>query len=106
MSETPENDHLLEKTITLNNLLESEKAETIQSYIENNLTNNDILNMRFTSSQKSLLIKLVLIETNQFSSLFESIKKKLSKDELINLINYPDDNSNTPLLYAKAVMKK
>jgi len=100
MSETPENDQLLEKTVTLENLCLSEKAETIQSYIENNLTNNDILNMRFTSSQKSLLIKLVLIETNQFPNLFESIKKKLSKDELLNFINYPDDNSNTPLLYA------
>ena len=100
MSETPENDPLLDKTVALTNLFESETVEQIQSYIENNLTNNDILNMRFTSSQKSLLIKLVLLETNQFPNLFESVKKKLSKDELINLINFPDDNSNTPLLYA------
>ena len=78
MSETPENDPLLDKTVTLTNLFESETVEQIQSYIENNLTNNDILNMRFTSSQKSLLIKLVLLETNQFPNLFESVKKKLS----------------------------
>lgn len=100
MSETIEKDPLFDKTIILTNLFETETVEEIKEFLSNNLTGNDILNIRFTSSQKSLLIKLVLLESNQFPVLFDIIKNKLTKEELTSLINLPDDNSNTPLLYA------
>ena len=98
--EKSEEDPLLEKTTTLTLLLENESIEEISSYLEEELTGKEILAIRFTSSQKSLLIKLVLIDSDQFPNLFNIIKKKLSKEELTFLINLPDDNSNTPLLYA------
>ena len=100
MSEAKEEDPLLEKTSKLTVLLETENIQELSSYLENNITGKDLLSIRFTSSQKSLLIKLVLLETNQFPAIFEIIKKKLTKEELISLVNLPDDNSNTPLLYA------
>ena len=100
MSESSDMDPLQEKATKLTLLFEAENIEEIISYLENNLTGSDILSLRFTSSQKSILIKLVLLETNQFSVIFDIIKKKLSKEELVTLINLPDDNSNTPLLYA------
>ena len=100
MSENIDNDILFEKTAKLTTLFESENVKDISSYLEENITGKDILNIRFTSSQKSILIKLVLLESNQFPFIFDIIKKKLSKDELVSLINLPDDNSNTPLLYA------
>ena len=93
-------DPLTDKKTKLTLLFELENITTISSFLEDNLTGKDILNIRFTSSQKSILIKLVLLESNQFPSLFEIIKKKLTKEELTSLINLPDDNSNTPLLYA------
>ena len=101
MSETiDKEDPLIEKTSKLNILLETENIEEISSFLENDLTGKDLLNIRFTSSSKSILIKLVLLESNQFPNLFDIVKKKLSKEELTSLINLPDDNSNTPLLYA------
>ncbi len=101
MSETKEKDDpLSEKISKLTNLFDIENVDEMSSFFENNLTAKDILSMRFTSSQKSLLIKLVLLESNQFPNLFDIIKKKLSKEELISFVNLPDDNSNTPLLYA------
>ena len=103
MSESEDNvdkDPLFDKIIELTNLFDSENTQEIQYFLENNLTGKEILNIRFTSSQKSLLIKLVLLESNQFPTLFDIIKTKLSKEELVSFINLPDDNSNTPLLYA------
>ena len=100
MSEANEKDPFIEKISKLNALFDTESTEKIKLFLENDLTGNDILNIRFTSSQKTLLIKLVLLESNQFPVLFDIIKNKLTKEELISLVNLPDDNSNTPLLYA------
>ena len=95
-----EEDPLLEKTTTLTLLLDNENIEEITSYLKEELTDKDIMAIRFTSSQKSILIKLVLLDSDEFLNLFDIIKKKLTKEELTTLINLPDDNSNTPLLYA------
>ena len=84
--EKSEEDPLLEKTTTLTLLLENESIEEISSYLEEELTGKEILAIRFTSSQKSLLIKLVLIDSDQFPNLFNIIKKKISKEELNFLI--------------------
>ena len=85
MSETKEKDDPLnEKISKLTNLFDIENVDEMSSFFENNLTAKDILSMRFTSSQKSLLIKLVILESNQFPNLFDIIKKKLSKEELIS----------------------
>ena len=100
MSQTTEQDSIFQKTSTLSTYFENENVEKIQSYIKNNLTEKDILNMRFTSSKKTLLIKLVLLECNQFTSLFDLIKEKLSENDLRAYVNKPDEDSNTPLLYA------
>ena len=100
MEQNKEQDSLFQKTSTLSTYFENENVEKIQSYIKNDLTQNDILNMRFTSSKKTLLIKLVLLECNQFTALFDLIKEKLSENELKSYVNIPDEDSNTPLLYA------
>jgi palmitoyltransferase len=100
MAENQEQDILFQKTSILSTYFESENIEKIQSYIKNKLTKNDILNMRFTSSKKTLLIKLVLLECSQFTSLFDLIKEKLDPNDLILYVNIPDEDSNTPLLYA------
>ena len=94
------NDLLFDKVSQLSLLFETESVDKIKNFLEENLTGSEILNIRFTSSQKTLLIKLVLLESNQFPILFDIIKKKLTNEELISLVNLPDDNSNTPLLYA------
>jgi palmitoyltransferase len=100
MAETKEQDLIFQKTSTLSTYFENENVEKIQSYIKNELTDKDILNMRFTSSKKTLLIKLVLLECSQFTTLFESIKEKISENDLKSYVNMPDEDSNTPLLYA------
>ena len=100
MAESQEQNNLFKKTSQLSTFFENENIEKIQSYIKNDLTGNDILNMRFTSSKKTLLIKLVLLESNQFTPLFDLIKEKLNPNDLKKYINIPDEDSNTPLLYA------
>ena len=77
MSETPANDHLLEKTITLNNLLESEKAETIQSYIENNLTSIDDLACAFVKFENCFgKVKYKYIKGDLAKNFCNSIEQK------------------------------
>ena len=49
MSQTTEQDSIFQKTSTLSTYFENENVEKIQSYIKDNLTEKDILNMRFTS---------------------------------------------------------
>ena len=100
MAQTKEQDLIFQKTSTLSTYFENENVEKIQSYIKNDLTDKDILNMRFTSSKKTLLIKLVLLECSQFTPLFELIKEKISENDLKSYVNMPDEDSNTPLLYA------
>ena len=100
MEESKEQDSLFQKTSILSTYFENENVEKIQNYIKNDLTESDILNMRFTGSKKSLLIKLVLLECNQFTALFELIKEKLKPNDLKSYVNIPDEDSNTPLLYA------
>ena len=100
MAQTNEQDLIFQKTSTLSTYFENENVEKIQSYIKNDLTDKDILNMRFTSSKKTLLIKLVLLECSQFTPLFELIKEKISENDLKSYVNMPDEDSNTPLLYA------
>ena len=56
--------------------------------------------MRFTSSKKTLLIKLVLLVSSQFTPLLELIKEKISENDLKAYVNMHDEDSNTPLLYA------
>ena len=82
MDKNQEQDSNFKKTSTLSTYFENENVEKIQSFIKNDLTDKDILNMRFTSSKKTLLIKLVLLECSQFTSLFELIKEKISEDDL------------------------
>ena len=82
------------------NFFENENIESLQLYIKNQLSDFDILNMRFSSTKKTLLIKLILLETNQFVSIFNLIKEKLKKNDLKSYVNLPDNDSNTPLLYA------
>ena len=100
MEQTQEEDSIFQKTSTLSTYFENENVEKIQSYIRDNLTEKDILNMRFTSSKKTLLIKLVLLECNQFTTLFDLIKEKVKEGDLRAYVNMPDEDSNTPLLYA------
>ena len=100
MEQTQEDDSIFQKTSTLSTYFENENVEKIQSYIRDNLTEKDILNMRFTSSKKTLLIKLVLLECNQFTALFDLIKEKVNENDLRSYVNMPDEDSNTPLLYA------
>ena len=100
MAQINEQDLIFQKTSTLSTYFENENVEKIQSYIKNDLTDKDILNMRFTSSKKTLLIKLVLLECSQFTPLFELIKEKISENDLKSYVNMPDEDSNTPLLYA------
>ena len=100
MAESQEQNNLFQKTSKLSTFFENENIEKIQSYIKNDLSEDDILNMRFTSSKKTLLIKLVLLECNQFTPLFDLIKEKLNPNDLKSYINVPDEDSNTPLLYA------
>ena len=100
MDKNQEQDSNFKKTSTLSTYFENENVEKIQSFIKNDLTDKDILNMRFTSSKKTLLIKLVLLECSQFTSLFELIKEKISEDDLKIYVNMADEDSNTPLLYA------
>ena len=100
MEKNKNKDSIFQKTSTLSTYFENENVEKIKSYIKNDLTGNDILNMKFTSSEKTLLIKLVLLEFNQFTNLFELIKEKLTENELKSYVNKPDKDSNTPLLYA------
>ena len=71
-----EEDPLLEKTTTLTLLLDNENIEEITSYLKEELTDKDIMAIRFTSSQKSILIKLVLLDSDEFLNLFDIIKKK------------------------------
>ena len=91
---------IYKKIAALSGFFENENVEKIQAYIKNDLTEYDILNMRFTSSKKTLLIKLVLLECSQFTALFDLIKEKISENELKSYVNMPDEDSNTPLLYA------
>ena len=100
MEQTQEDDSIFQKTSTLSTYFENENVEKIQSFIRDNLTEKDILNMRFTSSKKTLLIKLVLLECNQFTALFDLIKEKVNENDLRAYVNMPDEDSNTPLLYA------
>ena len=100
MEQTQEEDSIFQKTSTLSTYFENENVEKIQSYIRDNLTEKDILNMRFTSSKKTLLIKLVLLECNQFTTLFDLIKEKVKEGDLRAYVNMADEDSNTPLLYA------
>ena len=100
MEQNKDQDTLIKKTNTLTTYFENENVEKIQFYIKNELTPNDILNIRFTSSKKTLLIKLVLLESNQFTSLFDLLKEKLKENDLKSYVNVPDEDSNTPLLYA------
>ena len=81
-----EEDPLLEKTTTLTLLLDNENIEEITSYLKEELTDKDIMAIRFTSSQKSILIKLVLLDSDEFLNLFDIIKKKINKRR-INHIN-------------------
>ena len=99
-NENQKEDQFFQKTSTLSTYFENENVEKIQTFIKNDLTGSDILNMRFTSSKKTLLIKLVLLESSQFTSLFDLIKEKISENDLKSYVNMPDEDSNTPLLYA------
>ena len=92
-------DSLFQKTSVLSTYFENENVEKIYNYIKNDLTGRDILNMKFISS-KTLLIKLVLLECSQFTNLFDLIKEKIGENDLKSYINMPDQDSNTPLLYA------
>ena len=92
-------DSLFQKTSVLSTYFENENVEKIYNYIKNDLTGSDILNMKFISS-KTLLIKLVLLECSQFTNLFDLIKEKIGENDLKSYINMPDQDSNTPLLYA------
>ena len=69
MAQRKEPDLIFQKTSTLL-ILENKNVEKIQSYIKNDSTDKDILNMRFTSSKKTLLIKIVLLECSQFTPIF------------------------------------
>ena len=100
MAQRKEQDLIFQKTSTLSTYFENENVEKIQSFIKNDLTDKDILNMRFTSFKKTLLIKLVLLECSQFTPLFELIKEKISENDLKAYVNKPDENNNSPLLYA------
>ena len=100
MDKTQDQDSIFQKTSTLSTYFENENVENIQNYIKNNLTEKDILNMRFTSTKKTLLIKLVLLECSQFTPLFNLIKEKINENDLKSYVNMPDEDSNTPLLYA------
>jgi len=100
MEKKDEQDSLFQKTSTLSTYFENENVEKIQSFIKNELNENEILNMRFTSSKKTLLIKLVLLECNQFTAIFDLIKEKLNENELKSYVNVTDEDSNSPLLYA------
>ena len=100
MEKNEEEDAIFQKTTLLSTYFENENVDKIQEYIKNELTEKDILNMRFTSSKKTLLIKLVLLECSQFTVLFNLIKEKISENDLKTYINTPDEDSNTPLLYA------
>ena len=93
-------DSLFQKTSTLSTYFENENVEKIQSFIQNELNEKEILNMRFTSTKKTLLIKLVLLESNQFTTLFNLIKEKLNENDLKSYVNVTDEDSNSPLLYA------
>ena len=100
MEKKEEQDSLFQKTSTLSTYFENENVEKIQSFIKNELNEKEILNMRFTSSKKTLLIKLVLLECNQFTAIFDLIKEKLNENELKSYVNVTDEDSNSPLLYA------
>ena len=100
MEKKDEQDSLFQKTSTLSTYFENENVEKIQSFIKNELNEKEILNMRFTSSKKTLLIKLVLLECNQFTAIFDLIKEKLNENELKSYVNVTDEDSNSPLLYA------
>ena len=100
MEKNKESDSIFKKTSILSTYFENENVEKIQSFIKNDLTESDILNMRFTGSKKTLLIKLVLLECNQFTNLFDLIKEKVEENNLKSYVNMADEDSNTPLLYA------
>ena len=82
MEKKEEEDAILQKTSILSTYFENENVDKIQEYIKNELTEKDILNMRFTNSRKIILIKLVLLECSQFTVLFDLIKEKISENEL------------------------
>ena len=95
---------LFQKTLVLSNYLDNENSEKIIDYIQNSLDEYEILNLRFNNDKKSLLIKIIFLETN-FKILFNLIKNKLSPQNLNTYINTTDDNGISPLLYASFVGK-
>ena len=60
-----------------------------------------ILELKFGQNSKTIIHKLIILDIQTlFFQTFFFIQKKLSKDELKNLINMQDNEGNTALLYA------
>ena len=87
------------KIASLASYLDSENSSLISKSIESDFDESEILNIRFNNDKKTLLIKLIFLET-PFKTLFNILKNKITTNNLKIFINTSDDNGIPPLLYA------
>ena len=102
--EEDEKEILFQKSQILSNYFDIENIEKIIDFLQNSLNEYEILNLHFNNDKKTLLIKLIFLETD-FTKLFNIIKKKITPQNLNIYINTTDDNGISPLLYASFLGK-
>ena len=84
----------------LNKFIEKNNSESLLSYLSQ-MSPQKILELKFGQNSKTIIHKLIILDIQTlFFQTFFFIQKKLSKDELKNLINMQDNEGNTALLYA------
>ena len=87
------------KIASLASYLDSENSTQISNSIEKDFTESELLNIRFNNDKKTLLIKLVFLES-PINNFINILKNKISPSNLKIFINASDDNGISPLLYA------
>ena len=90
-----------EKKSLILRFIENGRKEDLKHFIKTKLTNEDIFELSMGHSKDTIIHKLIILDYQSlFIEILSCLKQKLTEDELDKIINFKNENGDTPLLYA------
>ena len=90
-----------EKKDLILRFIENGRKEDLKHFISTKLSNENILELSMGHSKDTIIHKLIMLDYESlFNEILSCLKEKLTEEEMDKLLNFPNENGDTPLLYA------